>query len=62
MIRTIRFRPLLTSDAPARPERYRLVASRAFSTWRGDAFEFMTCDCSAGSAGVDVEECEEPGL
>jgi len=39
MVRTIRFRPLLTSDAPARPERYRLVASPAALTPMPTAFD-----------------------
>jgi len=38
------------------------AASRAFSTCKGDVSGFMTRNYSAGPAGVDAEELEEPGL
>ena len=38
------------------------AASRAFRTWRGDVSWLVTCSVSAGVAGVDVEQLEEPGL
>src|SRR6266567_347102 len=38
------------------------AASRAFRTCTGLVCVLMTCSCSAGLAGIDVEEFEEPGL